>query len=136
MAGLAKSCNAIGGKIRVTCPRCNKTKYAEVATGTRRKIVRCSCGMSASYSVNYRKAVREAASGRAQVVFNNSKESKIRLCDTSYAGVGFVVPPELALSLSCGQEISVKCKSGSGSMAQRKLRIRNITRNRVGGQYT
>jgi len=136
MSGQLKSCSVKGGMIRVTCTRCSKTKYAEVTPGTRRKVVRCSCGMSGTYKVNYRRDIRENSSSRAQIVLNNSREAPIRLCDTSTSGVGFTIPREIAHSLYRGQEIRIKYKGGSGALAQRRIRIRNITGTRIGGQYS
>jgi hypothetical protein len=34
-----------------------------------------------------------------------------------------------------GQEIAIKFRTGGSSMSQRKIRIKNINRNRVGAQY-
>ena len=135
MAGLLKSCDVRGGMIKVTCIRCEKTRYVQVLKGTRRKVVRCNCGMSGTYKVNYRHSIREASSSRAHAVFSNAKETLIRLCDTSSAGVGFTVPREFVNSFYRGQEIRIKFKGGSGSLAQRRLRVQNIKGNRVGGKY-
>lgn len=133
---LRNSINVVGGKIRVTCPRCSRKKYVEVPPNTRRRVVRCVCGKSQVYLVNYRKDNRESISGKAQMVLTNATEAKIRLCDSSTSGIGFLVPREYTSTLSCGQEIRIKYKSGSGSTTQRKICIKNIMGNRVGGQYT
>lgn len=137
MAGpLNRSCDVVGGKIRVTCPRCRRKKYAEVPPNSRRRVVRCICGKSQVYLVNYRKDNRESISGKAQMVLMNASEAKIRLCDASISGIGFLVPREYISVLSCGQQIGIKYKSGNGSTTQRKICIKNIMGNRVGGQYT
>lgn len=137
MAGLFKnSCNVLGGKIRVTCTRCSRKKYVEVPPNSRRRVFRCICGKSQVYLVNYRKDNRESISGKAQMILTNATEAKIRLCDASTSGIGFLVPREYTSTLSCGQEIRIKYKSGSGSTTQRKICIKNIMGNRVGGQYT
>ena len=136
MAGLLKSCDVKGGMIRVTCARCERTKYVEVSQGTRRKVVRCACGMSGSYKVNYRSAIREATSTRAQAVLSNARETVIRLCDTSVCGLGFTVPREYCHSFYRGQEVRIKFRGGSGSMAHRRIRVQNINGNRVGGKYS
>jgi len=135
MAGQLKSCDVKGGMIKVICVRCQKTRYTEVAQGTRRKVVRCSCGLSGRYKVNYRQTIREAASGKAHAILSNAKEALIRLCDISTSGVGFTVPREFAHSFYRGQEIQIKFRGSSGSLAQRRLRVQNITGNRVGGKY-
>lgn len=136
MAGLLKSCDVKGGMIRVTCIRCEKTRYVEVSRGTRRKVVRCSCGMSGAYKVNYRRALRESSSTKAHAVLSNARETVIRLCDTSVSGLGFTVPREYSHSFYRGQEIRIKFRGGSGSMAHRRVRVQNISGNRVGGKYS
>ena len=135
MAGHSKTCDARGGMIRITCSRCNKTRYFEVAAGTRRRVVRCQCGLSGSYTINYRSDTREQSSSRAHAVLANAHEALIRLCDTSASGVGFLIPREYAHSLHKGQEIRIKFRGSGGSFAQRRIRIRNITGNRIGAQY-
>lgn len=135
MAGILRSCDVKGGMIRVTCSRCEKTRYAEVSRGTRRKVVRCLCGMSGTYLVNYRGAIREKASARAQAVLANTKEAAIRLCDISASGIGFTISREYTHSFYRGQDIRIKLRGSSGAFAQRRIRIRNIAGNRIGGQY-
>ena len=135
MAGLLKSCDVRGGMIKVTCMRCEKTRYVEVSQGTRRKVVRCSCGLSGTYKVNYRQTIRESSSSRAHAVLSNAREALIQLCDTSAAGVGFTVPREFSRSFYRGQEIRIKFKGSSGSLAQRRLRVQSINGNRIGGKY-
>lgn len=129
-----QSSDVRGGMIRTRCSRCGKNRYVQVSPGTRRKIVRCSCGLSGSYTVNYRNSIRESSSMRAQAILGNAREAAIRLCDTSATGVGFLIPKEYALSLYRGQEICIKLRGSSG-LAQRKVKIMNIAGNRVGGQY-
>ena len=136
MAGSLKSCDVKGGMIRVTCIRCERTKYVEVSKGTRRKVVRCTCGMSGAYMVNYRLAIREKTSTKAHAVFSSARETVIRLCDTSVSGLGFTVPREYSHSFYRGQEIRIKFRGGSGSMAHRRIRVQNISGNRVGGKYS
>ena len=121
--------------IKATCSRCLKTRYVQVSPGTTRKVVRCGCGMSNSFSVNYRNSIRESSSRRAHAILHNAKEAVIRLCDTSISGIGFVIPQEYALSLYRGQEIQIKYKGPSG-VSQRRIKIKNVVGNRIGGQYT
>jgi hypothetical protein len=65
----------------------------------------------------------------------DAQEQKIRLNDTSIDGVSFYVADEIALSIRRGQELSIKFQAGGSSAMQRKIRIRNIERNRIGAQY-
>ena len=135
MAGLRKTCDVRGGMIKVTCTRCERTRYVDVTTGTRRKVVRCNCGMSGTYTVNYRQSIRETSSSQAHAILTNAKEALIRLCDTSTTGVGFTVPREYANSFYRGQEIRIKFKGSGGSLAQRRVRVQSINGNRIGGRY-
>ena len=77
MAGQLKSCDVKGGMIKVICARCHKTRYTEVSQGTRRKFVRCSCGLSGIYKVNYRHTIREISSSKAHAILTNAKEALI-----------------------------------------------------------
>ena len=134
MGYYAQTTDVVGGRIRAVCPRCGKTAYLEVASGSRLRVFRCTCGKSTPYSINYRKEKRETTYGPGKVVLRNAEERKIRLCDASDSGVSFFVTSESALSLRRGQEISVKFRAGS-SMVQRKICVRNISKTRIGGQY-
>lgn len=134
MGQYAQTTNIVGGRIRAVCPRCGKTAYLEVASGSRLRVFRCTCGKSTPYSINYRKEKRETTYGPGKVVLRNAEERKIRLCDASNNGVSFFVTSESALSLRRGQEISVKFRAGS-SMVQRKICVRNINKTRIGAQY-
>lgn len=131
----AKSKDVSGGRIKVTCPRCKRTSYLEVGNSSRRRIHRCQCGKSSSYDINYRAERREVTYGPARLVMRNGQEEKIQLHDTSADGVSFYISPSLAHSLSRGQEIGIKFRSGGGPALQRKAIIRNIFKNRIGAQY-
>lgn len=135
MGSSLKSCNIKGGMIKVTCSRCDKKRYVQITAGTRKKVVRCGCGMSGAYNINYRSSLREATSRKAHAVLVNAKEAVIRLCDKSTTGIAFTIPQEHVLSLYREQEIKIKFKGGSG-VSQRKIRIKNIVGNRIGGQYS
>ncbi|THB71983.1 MAG: hypothetical protein D6B25_17625 [Desulfobulbaceae bacterium] len=91
--------------------------------------------MSGTYNINYRSHTREATSARALAVLSNAREAIIRLCDTSEYGVGFLVAKDSASLLRKGQEIRIKFRGGSGSVAQRKILIRSVVGNRIGAQY-
>jgi hypothetical protein len=69
------------------------------------------------------------------VITRNAREQKIRLNDVSLSGVSFFITSELALAMRRGQEIGIKFRSGGSSVMQRKIRIRNIKKNRIGAQY-
>lgn len=86
--------------------------------------------------LNHRRFNRESTSGIAQVVLSGGKESKVLLCDISYGGVGFMMQRQKARSLTVRSDTVIRFRSSSGSMVQRKIRIKNIHNNRVGGQYT
>jgi hypothetical protein len=135
MAQSFTSCNAVGGRIRTHCSRCQKVLFIEIAPETRKKIVRCSCGKSSAYVINYRRSSRTSSSIRANAVLSNAREARIQVCDTSSEGIGFLIPPEYRLSLHRGDEVRIKYRAGSGTLAQRRLLIKNINGNRVGGQY-
>jgi hypothetical protein len=125
----------VGGRIKATCTRCGKTAYLEIAQGSRLRIYRCTCGKSSSYKINFRKEKRETTYGPARAIMANAQEKKILLCDVSTSGISFIITSESALSMSPGQEIGIKFRTGGSSMLQRKIRIKNIRRNRVGAQY-
>ena len=135
MGQYTRSSDVNGGRIKATCPRCSTTAYLEISQGSRRRIHRCKCGKSTGYEINYRKERRETTYGPAKIVLRNTQEKKIRLNDTSIGGLSFFVGSEQALSMRRGQEVSVKFRTGGSGMAQRKVRIRNINKNRIGAQY-
>ena len=135
MGQYIRTSDVAGGRIRATCPRCDNIAYLEVAPNSRRRIFRCKCGKSTSYSINYRKERREITYGPARVVMRNAREQKIRLNDVSLEGVSFYISSEHALTMRQGQEIGIKFRSSGSSMMQRKICIRNIQKNRIGAQY-
>lgn len=133
MFNRAGSCDVKGGRIRVCCPRCKKIAYVAVLSDARRKTVRCSCGKSSFYTLNYRGAVRESIAGKAQVIFNGSQKAPVYLCDTSPLGMGFKISRDFARSLNKGQEVRISSTAGSAS--QRKLVVKNINGNRIGAEF-
>lgn len=135
MFGKSKYCSVKGGRIRVRCSRCKKIKYAPVTPGIRRKNVRCSCGLSTGYALNYRGVNRELVNSRAQATLMNGSEVKIHLADSSSLGIGFILKQNIARSMSCGHEILIKYRSSTGSIIQRRVKVMNITGNRVGARY-
>ncbi len=130
-----KSCDAVGGRIRTTCVRCDKVTYTDVAPDAREKIVRCSCGKSETYEINSRRSTRDSTAGSAEIFFADECESKIHLFDASDTGIGFYVPKEVAALLHPGQEITFKNKSGEGEVVMRKMLITSVSGNRVGAKY-
>ena len=57
------------------------------------------------------------------------------LNDTSIDGVSFYIASEFAMSMRRGQELGIKFRADGSSSIQRKIRIRNIQKNRIGAQY-
>lgn len=136
MFAKTNACDVKGGRAKITCKRCKRIRYFEVSHSDRRKNLRCTCGKSEYYTLNHRRFNRESASGIAQLVLNGGRESKVLLCDMSYGGVGFLMKRQNARALKIRSETVIRFRSSSGSMTQRKIRIRSIANNRVGGQYT
>ena len=135
MGQYIRTSDVAGGRIRACCSRCGNVAYLEVAPGNRRRVFRCKCGKSTSYSINYRKERREITYGPARVVMKNAQEKKIRLNDLSIDGVSFYVAREFALAMRRGQEIGIKFRSSGSSVMQRKICIKNIQKNRIGAEY-
>lgn len=135
MQGKSLTCNVIEGRIRIVCPRCQKKRYVAVPAGGRKKSIRCTCGLSTMYTLNFRSTVRESTSGKAVVFLTNGRQCPVYLCDLSMGGLGFNIPPQYARALSSGQEVSVKYRALTGAMVQRKLRIKSVTSNRVGAEF-
>lgn len=135
MRGRAKACNVVEGRIRVTCPRCERKWYLAVPAGTRKKSVRCTCGMSSQYTLNHRTALREATCGKGLLFLANGRQCPVYLSDLSLGGVGFSVPHQYVRTITAGQEAQIKYRSLSGSSVQRKIRIRSVANTRIGGQF-
>ncbi|MBV5318501.1 MAG: PilZ domain-containing protein, partial [Desulfobulbaceae bacterium] len=135
MRGKSQTCNVKDGRIRVTCPRCEKKRYIAIPPGVRKKTVRCNCGMSTLCTLNNRHYPRESTCSKAIAVLQNGRECPIYLNDISLGGIGFLMPYQHLRSISSGQDITIKYRSMTGSMIQRKIQIKNIYSNRVGGQF-
>lgn len=134
MRGRSQNCHVKDGRIRVTCPRCDKKKFVMIAAHLRKKTVRCACGMSTLCTLNHRAYPRESTCGKALIILENGRECPVYLCDTSLAGIGFLAPYQYLSAFSPNHEVSIKYRSISGSMVQRKIRIKSILNNRVGAQ--
>ena len=135
MRGRAKTCNVVEGRIRVSCPRCERKWYLAVPAGIRRKSVRCTCGMSTQYTLNHRAAMRETTCGKALLFLASGRQCPVYLCDLSLGGVGFNVPPQYVRALAAGQEGQLKYRAMHGSSMQRRIRIRSVANTRVGAQF-
>ncbi len=135
MRGKSQTCNVIDGRIRVTCPRCDKKRYIAVPAGTRKKTVRCHCGMSTLCTLNNRHFPREATCSKGLVVLSNGRECPVYLSDSSLGGIGFLMPYQHLRSVSVDHEIIIKFRALAGTMIQRRLRIKSIASNRIGGQF-
>ena len=79
--------------------------------------------------------MRESTSGKAVVFLTNGRQRPVYLCDLSMGGLGLKIPLRYARALTCGQEVSIKCRALTGAMVQRKLRIKSVTSNRVGAEF-
>jgi hypothetical protein len=134
MQGRAQTCSVKDGRIRITCARCAKKHYVAVPAGTRKKTVRCVCGLSTLYTLNHRATPRESISGQAQLILLNGRECPVYLCDRSLGGISFNIPRQYARSVANGQDIRIKYRSMGGSTLQRKIRIKSMNNNRVGAQ--
>lgn len=135
MHGKSQTCTVKDGRIRVVCTRCAKKQYIAVPAGVRKKTVRCTCGLSALYTLNHRATARESTCGKALIILQNGKECPVYLCDTSLGGVGFNIPRQYSRSLACGQELRIKFRSQSGTTVLRKILIKNLGNNRAGAQF-
>ncbi len=136
MRGRAQTCAVKDGRIRVTCSRCNKTRYVGVPGGVRKKNVRCPCGQSTMYTLNHRASPRESIYGKAFVLLPNGRECPIYLCDISIGGIGFNVPPQYSRTLATARgDIRIKYRSGAGNAMLRKIRITSLNNNRAGAEF-
>jgi hypothetical protein len=124
-----------GGRFHTSCPRCSRKRWIGAQPGIRTKIIRCSCGQSASYTLNPRQDSREVTSGKATATLSNGRECPAYLCDTSMGGIGFTIAPQYVRSLKPNQEIMLKYRSAGGGMSQRKVRVASINGGRIGCQY-
>jgi hypothetical protein len=134
MRGRSQICNVKDGRIRVTCPRCDKKKFVVVVAGLRKKTIRCVCGLSRLYTLNHRAYPRESTCGKALIIVESGKEFPVYLSDISLVGIGFLVPYQYLNAIIPNREISIKFRAQSGSMVQRRIRIKSILNNRVGAQ--
>jgi len=135
MRGRAQSCAVKDGRIRVTCARCNKSRYVAISGGMRKKNVRCPCGQSTMYTLNHRAHPRESICGRAFILLANGRECPIYLCDISIGGIGFNVPPQYSRTLATAHDLRIKYRSGAGSTMLRKIRITSLNNNRGGAEF-
>ena len=132
----ARICSVKGGRIRAVCSRCAKVKYVPVSPGLKKKNVRCDCGLSTLYSLNYRNHIRESASGKALAFLSNGREVPVYLSDVSIGGIGFLLSPQHARQITGDQDIILKYRGESGAMVQRRLRVKSVVSTRVGAQFT
>ena len=135
MPGRSQTCSVKDGRIRVTCARCAKKQYLAIPAGLRKKMIRCSCGHSALYTLNHRAAVRESTCGKAFVILQTGRECPVYLCDLSTGGVGFTVPPQYSRTIANGHDLRIKYRAMAGSTVVRKIRIRSMGNNRIGAEF-
>lgn len=136
MAGRTKSINVKDGRIRTTCDRCAKKQYVVIPTGLRKKMVRCTCGHSTFYTLNHRASGRESTCGKAYIILQNGSECPVYLSDISIGGVGFTVPAQYSRSIAKAHDLRIKYRSVSGSMVMRRIRLKSLSKNRVGAEFT
>jgi hypothetical protein len=135
MRGRTQTCSVTNGRIRVTCSRCNKTRYVAVPGGIRKKNVRCPCGQSTLYTLNHRTSTRESTWGKALILLPNGRECPIYLCDISIGGIGFNIPPQYSRILSTTHDLRIKYRSVGGATSLRKIRITSLNNNRAGAEF-
>lgn len=135
MRGRAQTIKAKDGRIRVTCPRCEKKRYVPIQNGVRKKQIRCVCGQSALYTINHRLHDRESIWGKAFIVLDNGNEIPIYLLDLSLGGIGFNVAPQFSRSLGCVHNARIKYRSATGHSTLRKIRITSLFNNRAGAEF-
>ena len=135
MRGRAQSCAVKDGRIRVTCSRCNKSRYVAISGGVRKKNVRCPCGLSTMYNLNHRAYPRESICGKAFVILANGRECPIYLNDISIGGIGFNIPPQYSRTLATSRDLRIKYRSGTGGSMVRKIRITSLNNNRAGAEF-
>lgn len=135
MRGRTQTCSVQNGRIRVTCSRCNKTRYVAVPGGIRKKNIRCPCGLSTMYTLNHRVFARESAWGKAFILLPNGCECPVYLCDISIGGVGFNIPPQYNRLLATTHDLRIKYRSVGGNAQLRKIRITSLINNRGGAEF-
>ena len=135
MHGRTKTCSVKDGRIRITCARCNKTRYVAIAGQIRKKNVRCPCGLSTTYTLNHRIYQRESTWGKAFVLLPNGRECPIYLCDISIGGIGFNIPPQYSRTLATAHDLRIKYRAGAGGATLRKIRITSLNNNRAGAEF-
>jgi hypothetical protein len=129
------TCKVKSGRVRVICSRCDKIRYIAAPYVQHLKTVRCTCGMSAVYALNYREFARETFSGRASIILQNGKEWPVYLSDISIGGIGFIVPQQHRPGIPVQHNFGIKFRSDNGSIVQRKICIRNRVSNRFGAVF-
>lgn len=135
MQGKSQTCTVKDGRIRLTCPRCEKKRYLAVTPGVRKKMVRCSCGLSILCTLNHRSSPRESTCSKALVLLKNGRECPAYLCDISLGGLAFLLPFQYLRSIAGGQEILIKYRATIGSTIQRKIEVKSVISNRIGAQF-
>ncbi len=135
MLGRSQTIKAKDGRIRVSCPRCEKKRYVPVQNGVRKKQVRCTCGQSVLYTINHRLHDRESIWGKAFVLLENGNEIPIYLLDLSLGGIGFNVAPQFARSLGSVHTARIKYRSATGHSTLRKIHITSLHNNRAGAEF-
>jgi hypothetical protein len=129
------ACKVKSGRMRVVCSRCDKIRYIAAPYVQYLKAVRCTCGKSAVYALDYREFGREIVSGRASIILQNGKEWPIYLRDISLGGLGFIIPQQHRPRIPVQHNFGIKYRSENGSVVQRKICIKNRASNRFGAAF-
>lgn len=135
MPGRAQTCTVKDGRIRVVCTRCAKKQFIVVSPGTRKKTVRCHCGLSTLFTLNHRQSPRESTCGKGLIVLQNGRQCPVYLSDMSLGGVGFNLPHQYSRSVAVGQEICIKYRTLTGSSIQRRIRVKSLRYTRAGAEF-
>ena len=68
MRGKSQTCTVKDGRIRITCTRCARKQYVTIPIGIRKKMIRCTCGQSALYTLNFRGSARLKFAGCGHII--------------------------------------------------------------------
>jgi c-di-GMP-binding flagellar brake protein YcgR len=79
--------------------------------------------------------MRESLSGQAMVNIGTHNELRVRLCDVSLGGIGFIVRPGQSRRIRLGQDATLKYRSASGTAIQRKVCLKSIDGMRIGAEF-
>ena len=138
MFGGGREVIAVGGRIRVCCPRCKKTRYYNVPQNIRKKNVRCHCGKTTAYTMNRRGKIREICTVQARLSVGSDKAQlmQVNLCNISETGVGFLLKNQSNRKLlSVGKKSELQYRLSTGKPSIRKIEITSVGSCRIGARF-